>query len=164
MQTGVVDGQIGGTPTMALESFADITKTWVQFNDHFELDYFFINSDRYAALSEEDQKALQDAALEVAATRFAEVEAADEAALQTMRDAGVEVVTFDDAMLAKLADTARTEVWPQIVDELGPEHSTSSQPPWASRHQPNVRVGIDRRPGETPYPGVALWKKTTGTR
>ncbi len=121
MQTGVVDGQIGGTPTMALESFADITKTWVQFNDHFELDYFFINSDRYAALSEEDQKALQDAALEVAATRFAEVEAADEAALQTMRDAGVEVVTFDDAMLAKLADTARTEVWPQIVDELGPE-------------------------------------------
>lgn len=35
MQTCIVDGQVGGTAAMALESFKDITKTWVQFNDHF---------------------------------------------------------------------------------------------------------------------------------
>ncbi|OAN75695.1 hypothetical protein A8B82_01830 [Sulfitobacter sp. EhC04] len=121
MQTGVVDGQIGGTAVMALESFADITKTWVQYNDHFESDYFFINSDKFAGLSPEDQKVIQDAAVEVANEQFAAVKAADAAALQTMRDKGITVVTFDDATLDKLAQTARTVVWPQIADELGAE-------------------------------------------
>lgn len=121
MQTGVVDGQIGGTANMALESFADITKTWVQFNDHFEGDWFIANSEKYASLSTADQQVLLDAAQEVSAERFAEVEAADTAALQTMRDAGVVVVTFDDATLEKLASVARADVWPQIVDELGEE-------------------------------------------
>lgn len=121
MQTGVVDGQIGGTANMALESFADITKTWVQFNDHFEGDWFIANSGKYASLSAEDQQVLLDTAQEVSAERFAQVEAADAAALQTMRDAGVEVVTFDDATLEKLASVARADVWPQIADELGEE-------------------------------------------
>jgi len=119
MQTGVVDGQIGGTAEMALENFADITKTWVQYNDHFESDYFFINSDRFAALPPDQQQAVREAAIEVASERFKEVKASDEAALQTMRDKGVTVVTFDDATLDKLADTARGKVWPQIADEIG---------------------------------------------
>jgi TRAP-type C4-dicarboxylate transport system substrate-binding protein len=121
MQTGVVDGQIGGTAVMALENFADITKTWVQYNDHFESDYFFINSDKLASLSPEEQKAVQDAALEVATEQFAAVKAADETALQTMRDKGITVVTFDDATLNQLAATARSKVWPAIADELGAE-------------------------------------------
>jgi TRAP-type C4-dicarboxylate transport system substrate-binding protein len=106
---------------MALESFKDITKTWVQYNDHFEGDWFIINSDRYAALPEADQKILLEAAQEVSAERFAQVEAADAKHLDTMRQAGIEVVTFDDATLDKLAAVARAEVWPQIADELGEE-------------------------------------------
>ncbi|WP_249690903.1 TRAP transporter substrate-binding protein DctP [Stappia sp. WLB 29] len=121
MQTGVVDGQIGGTAGMALESFKDITKTWVQYNDHFEGDWFIVNSERYASLSEADQKILLDAAQEVSSERFEQVEAADAKHLDTMRQAGIEVVTFDDATLDKLAGVARTDVWPQIAGELGEE-------------------------------------------
>ncbi|HTV67673.1 MAG TPA: TRAP transporter substrate-binding protein DctP [Rhizobiaceae bacterium] len=121
MQTGVVDGQIGGTAGMALESFKDITKTWVQYNDHFEGDWFIINSEKHASLSEADQKILLDTAQEVSAERFEQVKAADAKALETMRGLGVEVVTFDDATLEKLAAVARAEVWPQIAGELGEE-------------------------------------------
>lgn len=121
MQTGVVDGQIGGTANMALESFKDITKTWIQYNDHFEGDWFIINSERYAALPEADQKILLAAAQEVSAERFEQVKAADAKALETMRAAGINVVTFDDATLEKLAAVARTDVWPQIAEELGQE-------------------------------------------
>lgn len=121
MQTGVVDGQIGGTANMALESFKDITKTWVQYNDHFEGDWFIMNSDRYAALPEADQKIVIEAAQEISAERFEQVKAADAKALETMRAAGIEVVTFDDATLEKLANVARKDVWPQIAGELGEE-------------------------------------------
>lgn len=121
MQTGVVDGQIGGTASMALESFKDITKTWVQYNDHFEGDWFIINSERYAALPQADQKIVLETAQEISAERFEQVKAADAKALETMRAAGIEVVTFDDATLEKLANVARKDVWPQIAGELGEE-------------------------------------------
>lgn len=121
MQTGVVDGQIGGTANMALESFKDITKTWVQYNDHFEGDWFIINSDRYAGLPEADQKIVLETAQEISAERFEQVKAADAKALEVMRAAGIEVVTFDDATLEKLANVARKDVWPQIAGELGEE-------------------------------------------
>lgn len=121
MQTGVVDGQIGGTPVMAIENFNDITKTWIQFNDHFESDYFFINSDRFESLSKAHQAAIQEAAVQVADEQFEAVKAADEAALETMRGNGVTVVTFTDDELDALANTARTKVWPQIAGELGEE-------------------------------------------
>jgi TRAP-type C4-dicarboxylate transport system substrate-binding protein len=55
------------------------------------------------------------------AERFAQVEEADAKHLETMRQAGIEVVTFDDAALEKLAAVVRAEVWPQIADELGEE-------------------------------------------
>lgn len=119
MQIGVVDGQIGGTAGMALESFKDVTKTWVQYNDHFEGDWFIINAERYAGLSEADRKVLLDTAQEVSAERFEQVKAADAEHLEAMRAAGIEVVTFDDPTLEKLASVARTDVWPKIADELG---------------------------------------------
>jgi len=121
MQTGVVDGQIGGTAGMALESFKDITKTWVQYNDHFEGDWFIINSERYAGLSEADRKILLETAQDVSAERFEQVKAADAKHLETMRAAGINVVTFNDATLEQLAAVARQDVWPQIADELGEE-------------------------------------------
>lgn len=121
MQTGVVDGQVGGTAEMAMESFADITKTWLQLNDHFESDFFFINSDRLAGMSEEHQTAIREAAAEISQAQFDAVEKADEAMLQRMRDNDIEVVTFDPDELDVFADKTRREVWPQIADEIGAE-------------------------------------------
>ena len=121
LQTGVADGAIGGTPEMALENFADIAKTWVQYNNHFEMDWIFINSDRHAGLSAEHQQILRDAAVEIANQRFVDVAAADQAAMNRMREMGVTVVEFDTATLQSIADRVRSDVWPQIEDEIGAE-------------------------------------------
>lgn len=119
MQTGIVDGQVGGTAAMALESFKDITKTWVQFNDHFEANWFLIAQDSLAKLSDEDQKILREVVQDISTKRWAEVKVADEAALEELRTAGATVITFDDATLDKLAEVTRTDVWPKISGELG---------------------------------------------
>ena len=119
LQTGVVDGQIGGTPEMALDNFKDVTKTWIQYNDHFEPAWFFVNRGLFESMPEADQQALIDAAQEVTKERFAEVEKADQAFLQQMRDAGIEVVAFDDATLEAFAHVTREEVWPPIEGEVG---------------------------------------------
>jgi TRAP-type C4-dicarboxylate transport system substrate-binding protein len=119
LQTGVVDGQIGGTPEMALENFKDVTKTWIQYNDHFEPAWLFINRPLFESMSEADQKALVDAAQEITKERFAEVEKAEQAFLQEMRDAGIEVVALDEATLEEFARVTREEVWPEIEGEVG---------------------------------------------
>jgi TRAP-type C4-dicarboxylate transport system substrate-binding protein len=121
MQTGVVDGQIGVTASITLENFGDITKTWIQYNDHFESDFFFINSDRFSELAPEFQTAVSEAAMQIADEQFTAVEAADEAALQEMRDMGVEVVTFSTEQLDAIGRRVRSQVWPEIMGELGEE-------------------------------------------
>lgn len=121
LQTGVADGAIGGTPEMTLENFADIAKTWVQYNDHFEMDWIFINSDRLERLSAEHQQILRDAAVEVANQRFVDVAAADQAAMDRMREMGINVIEFDTDTLQSIADRVRADVWPLIEDEIGAE-------------------------------------------
>lgn len=123
-QTGVVDGQIGGTPELEVENFKDITKMWIQYNDHFEPTWLFINNDRYSSLSEEDQKVLLDVAQEMSNARFKEMKEADEKFLQELRDAGAEVVILTDEELANFAKVARSEVWPEIEGEVGVEVMT----------------------------------------
>lgn len=121
MQIGVVDGAIGGTPELALDNFKDITKTWIQYNDHFEANYMFMNLAKFQKLAPQDQQALVAAAQEVAAKRFDEVKAADAARLQQMRDAGIKVVEFTPEQLQAFAEVTRKEVWPEIADEVGPD-------------------------------------------
>jgi|SaaInl4_150m_RNA_FD_contig_31_1674912_length_1253_multi_8_in_0_out_0_1 TRAP-type C4-dicarboxylate transport system substrate-binding protein len=120
-QTGVVDGQIGGTPELEVENFADITKMWVQYNDHFEPVWLVVNKSNFEKLSAADQKAVFDVAQELSAKRFEEMESADQKYLQVLRDKGAEVIILTDEELAKFAHIARTEVWPKIADEIGPE-------------------------------------------
>lgn len=121
LQTGIADGAIGGTAEMTLENFSDIAKTWVQYNNHFEMDWIFINSDRFAGLSAEHQQIVRDAAEEIAAQRFVDVAAADQSAMGRMREMGIGVVEFDKDTLQSIADRVRADVWPLIQDEIGSE-------------------------------------------
>ncbi|WP_312225561.1 TRAP transporter substrate-binding protein DctP [Stutzerimonas nitrititolerans] len=119
MQTGVVDGQVGGSPEMTYTNFKDITKTWVQYNDHLELAWFVMNAQRLASLPEADQQLLVDVAQEISSKRFDEVEAADERQLQALEAAGTKVVRLTPEQLEQMASFTRETVWPQIAGELG---------------------------------------------
>jgi TRAP-type C4-dicarboxylate transport system substrate-binding protein len=121
LQTGVADGVIGGNPELAVTNFLDITKMYVQYNDHFEDHFIMMNKELFDGLPDEDRAAVQDAAVTVMNERFPVSEASDEAYMQQLRDAGVEVVTFDAATAANFANVARRDVWPLVKDEIGDE-------------------------------------------
>jgi TRAP-type C4-dicarboxylate transport system substrate-binding protein len=121
MQTGVVDGQIGGTAEMTLANFRDITEMWIQYNDHFEPGWFVINRARFQSLPEADRQVLLEVAQEMTEARFQELRKADQRYLTEMREAGIEVVTFSDDELERFATVARQDVWPEIGDQLGEE-------------------------------------------
>ncbi|MCG8361099.1 MAG: TRAP transporter substrate-binding protein DctP [Kiloniellales bacterium] len=121
LQTGVADGVIGGNPELTVTNFKDIAKMYVQYNDHFENHYIMMNKDLWESLSAEDQAAVLDAAVEVMDERFPLAEQSDEAYMQQLRDAGIEVVTLDSKKAAEFAAVARRDVWPSIKDEIGDE-------------------------------------------
>ncbi len=119
MQTGVVDGQIGGTAEMTYNNLKEVTKTWLQYNDHFESNWIFINTSSFNSLDEADQKVLMDVAQEITKERFVQLRERDAEHLQSLRDFGIEVVTFTDEELNNFAKVVREDVWPKISDELG---------------------------------------------
>lgn len=121
LQTGVVDGQVGGTPRMTLESFKDVTKTWIQLNDHFEPGWLFINQARLKSLSEADQKVIKQAASDMTKHRFKTLKVAQQNDLDTMRAAGIKVITLTPDQLAAFVKVTREEVWPEIEDQVGPK-------------------------------------------
>lgn len=119
MQTGVVDGQIGGTAEMTYDNLKEVTKMWVQYNDHFECNWIFMNSKAFNALDSKDQQILVDAAQEITTERFEQLKVRDAEHLQRLRDFGIEVVTFSDEQLENFAEVVRHDVWPKVSDELG---------------------------------------------
>jgi TRAP-type C4-dicarboxylate transport system substrate-binding protein len=121
MQTGVVDGQIGGSAELAYSNFKDITKTWVQYNDHMELAWFVMNNKRLEALPEADREILLNVAQEISAKRFDDVQVADEEQLKALEAAGANVVRLSPEQLQEMATFTREQVWPIIGEELGDE-------------------------------------------
>lgn len=119
MQTGVVDGQIGGTAEMTYDNLKEVTKMWVQYNDHFECNWIFINTKSLESLDEADQQIVRDVAQEIATERFEQLKARDAEHLQRLEDFGVKIVTFSDEQLEGLAKVVRADVWPKISGELG---------------------------------------------
>lgn len=121
MQTGVVDGQIGGTAEMTYDNLKEVTKTWVQYNDHFESNWIFINAKSFAKLDEADQKILEDVTQQISKERFEQLKVRDAEQQQRLKDFGVDVVMLSQDELDNLAKVVREEVWPKIADELGDE-------------------------------------------
>lgn len=119
MQTGVVDGQIGGTAEMTYDNLKEVTKTWVQYNDHFECNWIFINTRSLDSLDPKDRQILIDTAQETAKERFEQLKVRDAEHLQRLKDYGVNIVTFSDEQLENIANVVRADVWPKISDELG---------------------------------------------
>ena len=93
---------------------------WVQYNDHYEPLWLVMNMQRFEGIDEQDQKAMLDVAQKISLERFDAVQAAEEKSLQTLRDAGVEVVILSKEELASFSAIARKEVWPKIEGEIGP--------------------------------------------
>ena len=122
VQTGVVDGVIGSGAEGYYASFRDVTQTYIPANTHFEVWYMIISNESLADLSEEDRAALTEQAAAFEATRW-EVAEADQARNEQrlVDELGTTLVELSDAQLAAMAAKARAEIWPAVLEDVGPD-------------------------------------------
>jgi len=118
IQTGIVDGQMGGGPPQA-NAFRDVQGYYIHYQDYIEPNWFMVNSEAYNALTPADQKILLDVAQEVQKLQLAEAAAMDERYMQEFRDYGGEVILLTSKELAACAAAVREDVWPELVPLFG---------------------------------------------
>ena len=119
VQTGVIDGMVGGVPENAVRDWNGVVDTWLQINDHFEINWLLGSTMSLSRLSSEDREIVSGIAKDLATQRFDAVEAADNGYLQQLQDNGVTVVTYSREEIDRLADAVRADAWPQMKGEIG---------------------------------------------
>ncbi|WP_286846919.1 MULTISPECIES: TRAP transporter substrate-binding protein DctP [Aminobacterium] len=121
LQTKLIDSQIGGQPYNTYASFLDITKTWVQYNTHFQHSFVYMNKKAWEALSPDLQKIVKEVAQKYADTSFAIAEAEDKSYMGKMSEAGIKVIIPTDEQLKKIATKVRKNTWPIMENVVGKE-------------------------------------------
>jgi len=119
IQTGIVDGQMGGPPFQAWQ-FKDVNKVWIQYNDYFESWWFAINMDLWNKIPKEDQEIMLEAAQEESEIQWARAEEVDEEYRQKLaNEYGWEIIMLTQEQLDTLAAHVRKVVWPKMEEIIG---------------------------------------------
>jgi TRAP-type C4-dicarboxylate transport system substrate-binding protein len=121
MQSGIVNGAIGGGAEGYFSNFRDIAKYYLAVNDHFEYWFLYMNAGLWKKLSDADKKMIQAAADEMERQRWAVAEKDEQANEKKLADVGVKVIKFNEAELQKMAEKSRKTGWPTIKRDIGPE-------------------------------------------
>jgi TRAP-type C4-dicarboxylate transport system substrate-binding protein len=121
MQTGVVDGWVGGPPNLNYLTFRDVIKHYYQYNLTHESTQYLMNLEKFEGMTPEDQKIIEDAFREQCDASFAIAEQEDRKYLDLLSEQGIEVVEFTEEELASLAADVRANVWPMLTDKYPQE-------------------------------------------
>ena len=121
LQTGVVDGYVGSSPQSAVANFKDVVKVWVDYQDHLSVAFFLVNKARWDSFQEKDRAAILGAVTEISNARIEKTQASDAEFIEVLRKNGAEIVTFTPEERKQLVQIVRSEVWPKIEDQIGPE-------------------------------------------
>jgi TRAP-type C4-dicarboxylate transport system substrate-binding protein len=121
LQTGVVDGWIGGPPNLNYLGFRDVIKYYYQYNVNFESTQYVMNMKKFQGLSDEDRKIVETAFTEEAQQSFLMAESEDQMYRKKLEEAGVEVQTFSTQELEAMAKYVREHAWQRLEKNLTPE-------------------------------------------
>lgn len=119
LQTGVVDGVLGGGTELYYNQLSELGKYILPINTHFEAHYLIVNKDKFDGLSAEDQEAILSLAKEFETQAFLQAEEEQNKYNDLIEQEGVEVIELTDAEVKVFADKVRQDVWPLIEDEYG---------------------------------------------
>jgi TRAP-type C4-dicarboxylate transport system substrate-binding protein len=121
VQTGVVDGVIGGGAEGYYASFRDVTKTYIPVNSHFEIWYLIISNESLGDLDEAGRAALIAEAANFETLRWEAAEADQAANEQRLADLGAMIADISDEELAAISAHVRETVWPAVLEDIGTE-------------------------------------------
>ena len=115
MQTGTVDGEWAGGPTLNYYNFKDVLKYFVDYRGALDIYMMVMNQELFNGMPEEYQAAIKEAADE--ATEFGNELLAqqDEELIQKMQDEGITVFTPTDEQRAEMQKYFKENVWPDIT-------------------------------------------------
>lgn len=119
MQTGVVDGWIGGTPQLNYTDFRDVIKYYVPYNVFAENIGFFMSQDVFNEVPAEYQTMIEDAFMEEAIYSYQVSEELDADALAKMEEYGIEIIHLTDEEMAAYVEKVMETTWPKLGGNIG---------------------------------------------
>jgi TRAP-type C4-dicarboxylate transport system substrate-binding protein len=118
LQTGVADGQMGGPPYQGY-TVRDVQKCWIQYNDFFEIYWFYMNKKLWDGLSAGDKKIFLEAAERQCQGRWKTIAEEDEKYRNEMKKSGLEIIMLSEPELERCAAAIRKDVWPEMEKIVG---------------------------------------------
>jgi TRAP-type C4-dicarboxylate transport system, periplasmic component len=119
IQTGVVDGQVGGGPEQAWSDFRDVSKYYIHYKDYFSCAQFMMNQDLWNRMSPSDREIIVQAAAKVIADRFVQAEASERRYIEELGKAKVQVIQLSPEDAARAKKLVREKVWPKLAKLVG---------------------------------------------
>lgn len=121
IQTGVVDGDSSNVIFWDYEYFRDQLNYFVQSSHNFASYSLLMNGATWDKMDAEDRAIIESAAQAVIEQQFKNAKAEDEKWVAAAQKAGIKFIVPTPEEKAAWVKRVRTEVWPQIEKELGPE-------------------------------------------
>ncbi|MDD4753792.1 MAG: TRAP transporter substrate-binding protein DctP [Desulfitobacteriaceae bacterium] len=119
LQTGVVDGWIGGTPQLNYTDFKDVIKHYIAYNVFAENIGFFMSQKVFDTLPAEYQTMIEDAFMKEAIYSYSVAEELDKEAIKGMEDYGIEIIYLTDEEMAAYVEQVKEKTWPKLTKNIG---------------------------------------------
>jgi TRAP-type C4-dicarboxylate transport system substrate-binding protein len=116
IQTGVVDGWIGGTPNVNYHWVGEVIKNFYVTYMHAESSSYVINKALFDGMTPEDQKIISDAFAAASNSSFVDAAAEDAKWIEELKTLGVTVTILTPEQIQSLADFVREKSWPQLEE------------------------------------------------
>ena len=119
LQTGIIDGYIGGGTEYAWMKYKDVINYILPVNTHYVSYWLVMNMDMYNSLPDEFKKIIDDAGKVLHNEGMLKAKAEDRMYNENFEKQGSTVYWLTDDEVAKYANHYRSVVWPELVEQLG---------------------------------------------
>ncbi len=120
MQTGVVDGWIGGTPDVNYLTFKDVEDYYVLYNNFVECNAFIMSQKAHQELGA-DAETVGNIFKDVAAASFAMAQKYDTEYIDKMQKAGIKIIRPTPEEAQNLSRYIHKNIWPKLHKLYGKE-------------------------------------------
>jgi TRAP-type C4-dicarboxylate transport system substrate-binding protein len=119
LKTGMVGGLIGGGAE-GYKGLSGLVRYYIPVKDHFEYWFIYINLQLFNSLSQEEQRAIKEAAEEMESQRYRHAEEEERANVVDLRNRGVEVLELSESAIERMREKVKETVWPILREDIGP--------------------------------------------
>lgn len=121
MQTGTVNGWVGGPPNLNYLYFRDIIKYYYHYQMTQEATQILMNENKFKSLLPEDQEVITKIIQEKCKESIELAKRDEEKYMKMMEDMGIKIVKFTPEELKGFAEAVRKNVWPELAKHSSQE-------------------------------------------